>query len=737
MWSRSTSCSVSAAISRPPSSSSSGMAFVPVSSSSRNTPPWEWALQARRTTRRTTPPPEDDDDEAFHDSDEIPDDDDDVMLNNERGSRGDDNDGDVMLLGEDDDVEPDDVPDDWTEQDILAELGDDVGAADLVNAVGGRDVDDDDIDLDIDIETDVEVVSRVVADKSAPTDADTDALRYTDDDEDLDLEDVDIEDVDLDFEEEEEDDIEEESGDGDVTVYDDVVWEGEEDAMLSEIEGDEWDVDEDGGVYELLDDPDDPNYQQQKELVEAAIQAADERARDEAFDPFEFVTTDMTPEQSREMDQLPFFKQVEEQAQSMMLTPKDIETLDLDAEVKKVSDYLKDDPYPRHEADEINFLEQDVGLSDRDMESLDNAYKEIQRIVDEEPWDKVMVKDSVGWDGLSNQTLEEMAAALDELGGSAYNVTRWLLYDLDFNVTNLMLAAVKHNPNAPILFQHWYPQLATYERYSDARAMNFDFTWHDVEQADLTELERYYAGFGYDTIPDKAPAETGIIGFEELDEEEIKMAAFENWMTQVYNSEWDRTDFDDDDMKDELNVFSEFYDPPEHPDLPSLEDAKEDIDEWKAELDYETEYDEEEDPAVKSYRDMLGQKFDYEVVKDEEFERDFRGHLVVACTGSEHDLEVAEKISNRFAKEFGKQVFVETRVMALAREEDNVFEVWLESYEIDLLHSKKRATSNTQDWQGPAECDDAQIDSLADQVRFLISDEARYSYRMDLEHVDA
>lgn len=238
-----------------------------------------------------------------------------------------------------------------------------------------------------------------------------------------------------------------------------------------------------------------------------------------------------------------------------------------------------------------------------------------------------------------------------------------------------------------------------------------------------------------------------MIGFEELDEEEIKMAAFENWMTSVYNPEWDRKDFDDDDMRDEDNVFSEFYDPPQHPDLPTLEDAEDDIDEWNAQLDdAEAEYvvkDEsgvpegDDDPASREYQNMMGQKLEYDVVRDPEFESEFRGHLVVACSGDERDLDVAEAITSRFEKEFGKKVYVETRVMALAREEDNVFEVWLESYEIDLLHSKKRATSNTQDWKGPADCDAAQIDYLVDRVRFLISDDARYSYRMDLEHVDA
>ncbi len=91
---------------------------------------------------------------------------------------------------------------------------------------------------------------------------------------------------------------------------------------------------------------------------------------------------------------------------------------------------------------------------------------------------------------------------------------------------------------------------------------------------------------------------------------------------------------------------------------------------------------------MKKYRDMVGRTIEYEYVYDEEFEREFRGHLIIACTGEDRDLDIAEKITTRFEKEFGKKVFVETRVMALAREEDNVFEIWLESYEIDLLHSK-------------------------------------------------
>jgi len=83
------------------------------------------------------------------------------------------------------------------------------------------------------------------------------------------------------------------------------------------------------------------------------------------------------------------------------------------------------------------------------------------------------------------------------------------------------------------------------------REAGFDWSWDDVQGADISELERYYAGLGYTEIPSKNPIDSGIITLEDLDEDEIKMASMERWMTDVYNSEWDRKDFDDDDIKDE------------------------------------------------------------------------------------------------------------------------------------------------------------------------------------------
>ncbi len=600
-----------------------------------------------------------------------------------------------------------DVPDDWNgEDDILLSLD---GLEDISDIV----LEEDD-DVVVVVEEDDETLKR------------SDEEDEEDDDDEDELELV-LEEEDEDEDDEEEKEIAEEY------AVDETVWEEDEEYVEITAGSTDWedDEDEDDSTMEWNEDPEDPQFAAQKELIDQAIAASLQRAQDESFEPIEFINDEnqLTPEQEELLEQSPLQKQIEAMMKNMEITEQDVQAMgDLEEAVAATPDLMRDDPYPTEASPDYV---RPPGVTDDLLKEYDATYKRMEQVIDEEPWDKVVLREWQGYEGLSNETLSEMEDCLEEMGGSAYNVTRWLLYDLNFNVSNLILAAVKHNREAPVLFQHWYPQLVTYKRYQHARDRNFDFNWHDVEQADLGELERYYQGFGYDEIPTKAPAETGIIRLEDLDEEEIKMAAFETWMTDVYNPELDRKDFDDDDFQDEDNVFSEFYEPPQHPDLPTFDEAMEDLEVWKEQLGEHAD-----DPAMAAYRDRMGQSFNYKVVRDEEFEREFRGHMIIACTAAEHDLDVAEQITLRFEQEFGKQVFVETRVLALAREEDNVYEIWLESYNIELLHSKKRALSNFKDWTGPAEVDVAQIDFLVDRVRYLISDDSRYSYRMEMEYAE-
>jgi hypothetical protein len=527
------------------------------------------------------------------------------------------------------------------------------------------------------------------------------------------------------LEEGEEDEDEEE-------YYEEEYEEGEDDGEEDYGTVQDWDEDE-GGDFELQED-DDPNYTKQKQLMEANAARRVEREDEERFDPLDYIMNTMPDKERAQFEALPLKAQVDDRMRGMEMTEddiSDIDSWDQMEELMNTTSSLEEDPWLMEDIDDGKPLERAVGMTNQDMKDLQDSWESIQAYKGMEDPNRVNAMGMMGVE-YSNETLTEVYNVLREIGHQAYNCTRFLLYDLDFNVTNLVLAAMKHNPNAPILFQHWYPQLLVMERYAD---VSLDWTWDDVQAADMSELQRYYNGMGYAEIPSKQPAETGIISLEDLDEEEIKMAAFERWMTDVYNSEWDRKDFDDEDLRDEDNVFSKYFEMPLHPDMPSFADAQADVREFNDTLYEELSYqDGDEDDLSddeKEYRDFMGQEIKYEHVDDPEFQELFRGHVVVACTGDDSDLEIAEKITLAMEKNFGKQIFVETRMIAHAREEDNVFEVWIESYDVELLHSKKRATTGSKGWTGPAECDDAQVDYLVEQVGFLISDAARKSYKFE------
>lgn len=342
---------------------------------------------------------------------------------------------------------------------------------------------------------------------------------------------------------------------------------------------------------------------------------------------------------------------------------------------------------------------------------------------------QAMIRPQYEFDQLDDQTRDEIqlclnASATDaigvEYGESIKNEDplRWLLYDLNFNVTNLMLAACKHSPNAPLLLNHWMPQLCAYSRYADVRQREFQFTSDDCANADTSELLKYYQGLGYDEIPTFSPKDTNIVEVEtEYDQEDVTMSHFENWMEEVYDEEGEDLYFDDETFQPENNVFDQNF---------GLQE-KDEVTTFKAEFkDFEHEYANE----TQAWRDKYAKESNYTIVDDSGGQEEFRGHVVVACCGSDHDLELAEKITLRMEKEFGKKVYVETRVYNHARQEDNLYEIWIESYDIELIHSRRGAFYNAKQWLGPADIDDPQLDYIVDKVEYCISEDARYSYHL-------
>ena len=516
-------------------------------------------------------------------------------------------------------------------------------------------------------------------------------------------------------------------------------------------------------VTPLLDDvPSDPNYKLAKETILSQVESRKTLAERESEVPrnfespesitrtFDYILNKMSDEERAELENDVDLQEVEKivSKNNMMLTEDDLKDIIITddtgetmldpkaiAEAGSFDDDRGIDAFPSSSNDEDgeNLVYPTNGAFDEsDLVDIDDkikAYKEARARLENQTYfgeDHTFAYIDVekDWPRLSNETQDEILDVIENSNTMASPEPElWLMYDLKFNVTNLILASFKHNQEAPIMFTQWMPQLEVYTRYADQREKEFHWTWDDVEQADMEELERYYKGIGYDSIPKKDPSETGVITLDEseMDDEEREMLALENWYDEVYNEETANLLFDDENFEPRDNVYDDDFGTSSSDKSAALEEKF--MKEFEA---FEREFSEE----TQEWRDQFATVEKFEYRDDPEGQKEFRGHLVIACTPTEDDVDLAEKITERFRDEFGKAVFVETRVLGHARTEDNVFEVWLESYEIDLLHSKRQAFINSKLWDGPSEVDDKQLEYLVDEVKYLISDDARDSYRM-------
>ncbi len=531
------------------------------------------------------------------------------------------------------------------------------------------------------------------------------------------------------------------------------------DADYEYVEVDEGeDEDDEAGLEEeldipLQDDPDDSSYTAQKKLVEATIERRAnlselrEMLEGPASPNFfketmeEFIDTQYAEAGLKEND-------LEEYVKKLEITAKEAEEAikqndDENADKSKsevVSSFItnlgyKLDSFPSDDDPMMQngIKNEDLVRLQKAMEGLVNTIKGFEdgSLVDNK---QAMIRPQYELDQLDRQTLDEINLCLNASATDANDVEysesisnedplRWLLYDLDFDVANLMLAACKHNPDAPLLLNHWMPQLCAYSRYADIRDKEFKFTWEDCENADLDELKRYYEGLGYDDIPIFSPKDSNVVELEtEYDQEDITMAAFENWMDEVYIEDDENLYFDDEDFQPENNVFDFNY----------LMEDSDHITSFKTEL---KEFKAEHRNETKAWKEKYVRETNYTFQEDTVGAEQFRGHLIVACCGSDQDLALAEKITKRMEKEFNKKIYVETRVYSHARQEDNLYEIWLESYDIELLHSRRGAFYNAKQWLGPADVDDEQLENIVKRVNFLIGDDARFSYRLH-EFVD-
>ncbi|KAI2504034.1 hypothetical protein MHU86_10396 [Fragilaria crotonensis] len=540
--------------------------------------------------------------------------------------------------------------------------------------------------------------------------------------------------------------------DGDDDTIDDFTYEEDDDDDYLEGEDDddnddddeEWDElsDDEDYDYELEDD-DDPNYMIQKKRIEERMAKLDQedlemaaRERDwggvveafegeeERFEDYQLLANFNAEaiESGEEEPRLQWNENIADKVKQL-LSKNDLITV-VDADLEDMANSFNENRGPDDPLDPYEAADKEID------EELKKA--EFQRLTQGAVIDELESLRTTKYDGNTPKSNFMDMNHVAEIGMESVDAFRDIPENLKDEIRECMteMGSASYNVTKRPFFLSTGSLNYKYANATNMQGRNFSFTWEDSKNADMEELYTYYRGFGYNEIPLKAPGDTGIVDLEELDEDEVQMVDFASWCQEVYNPEWDRKDFDDDDIKDVDNVFSPEFILPQDPDVPTYQDAKDDIRNWYGEI--ENNNDGDVSPEQAEYRDMVGQELDYKYLDDKEFTEAFRGHLVVACTTEEEDLDVAEKITIRFEEEFGKQIYVETRVISHALMEDNCFEVWLESYDIELLHSKKRATTGAKDWDGPIECNDDEINKMVERVAFLISDDARYSYRMDM-----
>jgi len=516
-----------------------------------------------------------------------------------------------------------------------------------------------------------------------------------------------------------------------------------------EDEYEEYDEDEyvEDEYVPLEEDPDDPNYTAQKELLEKnlprlqALSVYKKMIRDQveedgitdALDKTldEFFEENLTKEELKELEmKVKAYEINEEDIEE--LTEEDIEEAAIEFDGLEGEDAFPEDGPTLEAATATN--EMLVSIDDAAKEYYakkkameDGTYEGLSKfdaLDEEEELSKLNSTDPEQYDELL-YTIKEM----EDDDRPMYKPEKMLIYDLQFNMTNIFLAACKHNPDAPIILPQWLYQMEVYERYAADQERNFEFTWDETESVDMSELEKYWQGLGYDEIPTKDPSETNIIDVGIPDDDEIQMSHMQEWMREVYDPEFDEVFFDDDNFMPYDSVYSEeFYEKETPKDITEWDEMMSDIHKSLEEGDATEE---EAEENLKFVEKLVENKdFTERITYDSPEGREFQGHLVVACSAKDADLEIAEKITTRMSEDFGLKIFVETRVYGHAKPEDFLFEVWLESYDIDLIHSKRKATLSSQTWEGPSECDDAQIEYLVDQVGYLISDDHRYSYRI-------
>lgn len=451
----------------------------------------------------------------------------------------------------------------------------------------------------------------------------------------------------------------------------------------------------------------------------------------------ETFVANMTPEDIAIIEGDEIDREVDDRAAPFLLTEQELDELESKSPEDEEDDDTENEPLVPDVGDPIYGGPDENSTAIReDLIELSKSYDELVEVTQQheesqqDPSTRIHNIESIDDEHIMRNVLDEATrneilnlddeVELDEDGEpneiELHKQRRQLIYDLDFNVTNIFLASFKVNADAPVVLEHWMYELRNWTRYENVRLREFNFTWGDVDNADTEELDRYWQGAGTKGGTPKPTIQENpnVVEWDEgpLDYEEEYMLALESWMDEVYHEE-DDVNLDDEDLMPSDNPAA-----PEHG-VTNENDGEDPV------LSDVAEFEERYEHMSPEWRETYVKREQYDTVNQED--SDFRGHLVIACSPADDDLDMAEKLTLRMEKEFGEQVFVETRVVGHAKPEDYLYEIWLESWEVELLHSKRRAVFQ-KDWEGPRDISEDYIDDLVKQVDFYISDEFRYAF---------
>ena len=268
----------------------------------------------------------------------------------------------------------------------------------------------------------------------------------------------------------------------------------------------------------------------------------------------------------------------------------------------------------------------------------------------------------------------------------------------------LMLSAIKRNPEMPYVRPDWFEKCRMEMGIPDVNlwteSYKIQFSEEEVNTADTELVEQFYA-LRNRILPEQYDPET---------DGPVQKERRERYMARIKVSK---------DMQSGNNFNA----------VESSEDMEE---RWKTWFEEVYEDDQLADTLAYLEKDDDNMQEDYywnpryAHLEERMAHPGLAAKLIIAVRGGRDDMVKCEWVTNRMNAEF-PNLMVETQLFPEASLEDQLFEIWVEAYEDELLFSKRKHYYDS-DWPGPDDFRQEDLDQLVQEVRFHLSDDAKNSF---------